>query len=112
MSWTTYCSNGAHGVVNATGTQTALDNLEAAALSENQVACGHAHIVKGDVAMAMGRVVVAKHLEHAVNLDALGLGGHEDDRLLLVGIRVFRVRLSHDNVNGAAGVTGAARPPL
>lgn len=98
--------------MDAAGTQTALDNLEAAALSQDHVANGNSDIVEANVSVAMGRIVVAVDLEHSVNGDAGGVMGHEHNRLLAVRILVVGVRLAHDNVDVAARVASAARPPL
>lgn len=66
----TYSANAAHSVVDAPRSQSALDNLKAPALAEHQVLGRHAHILKGDVTVAVGSVVVAVHLEHPLDGDA------------------------------------------
>ena len=105
-------ADGAHGVVDAAGSKAALDDFEAAALAEDHVGGGHADVVEGDVAVTVRGVVEAVHAQHAVDGDAGGLGGDEDDGLLLVDRGVFGVALAHDDVDLAARVTGTGRPPL
>lgn len=105
-------ANGAHSVVNTSGAQTALDDFEAAALAEDHVGGRDAHVVEGDVAVAVGGIVVAEDGEHAVYGDAGGVVGDEDDGLLLVFVGVIGVGFAEDDVDFAAGVADAGGPPL
>lgn len=105
-------ADGAHGVVDAAGAQAALDDFEAAAFAQDHAGGGDADIVEADVAVAVGGVVVAVDGQHAVDGDAGGVGGDEEDGLLAVGVAVGGVSLAHDQVDGAAGVTGAGGPPF
>lgn len=101
-----------HGVVDPSRAEATLDDLEAAALAEDEVAGRHADILERDVAVAVGRVVVAVDGHHAVDGDAGRVGRHEDDGLLLVGVLVGGIRLAHDDVDVAPGVACAAGPPF
>ena len=81
--------------------------------------CPDTIVVAGIVlAMTEGKPNVHPHpyeahdTEHAVNGDAGGIGGNEDDALLLVGVGVVRVRLAHGNVDLAARVTSTRGPPF
>lgn len=87
-------ADGPHRVVDAAWPETPLDDLEAVALAENEVGGGHPHVGEGDVAVAVGRVVVAEDAEHAVDGDAGDVVRDEDDGLLLVFGGVVRVGLA------------------
>ncbi len=75
----TYRANRSHGVVNSAGAKTALDDLEASSFAEDHIALVHSDIVERDVAMAVRGVVKAHDGKHAVDGDAWGVGGDEDD---------------------------------
>ncbi|KAJ8105271.1 hypothetical protein OPT61_g10280 [Boeremia exigua] len=49
---------------------------------------------------------------HALDLDAGGVGRHDNNRLLLVLVGVVGVRLAQHNVHGAAWVAGTTDPPF
>lgn len=106
------CANGAHRVVDASGAQTALDDFETAAFAQDHAGNGHAHVVKRDVAVAVGGVVVAVHGQHPLDLDTGGVGWHQDHGLLAVGVFVGWVRFAHDQVDRASWVSCARRPPF
>ena len=97
-------ADGAHGVVDTAGTETALDDLEAAAWAEDDVVEWHADVVESDVAVTVWGIVVAEDAEHTVDGDTWGVVWDEHDRLLLVDIRVVGVVLAHDDVDFAAWV--------
>lgn len=99
-------------MVNTARSQSALDNLEPSALAENHVLCRHAHVLKGDVAVAVGGVVVAVDLEHSIDGDSRKAGRDQDDGLLLVRVGVVGIGLAHDDVELASRVASAAGPPL
>ena len=61
--------------------------------------------------MAVRRVVVAEHRQHALDLDPGGVERNEDLRLLLVP-RAARVGLAHDDGDLAARIADARRPPF
>ena len=64
------------------------------------------------MAVAVGGVVVAEDGEHAVDGDARGGVGDEDDGLLLVFVGVVGGGLAEDDVDFAAGVADAGGPPF
>jgi len=105
-------ADAAHGVVDASRSQTPLDDLETTALAKNHVASRHAYVVECDVAVAVGGVVVAEDGEHAVDGDARGVVRHENHGLLPILVRVVGIGLSEDDVDLAAGVANARRPPF
>jgi uncharacterized Zn-binding protein involved in type VI secretion len=105
-------ADAAHGVVDTSWAETALDDLETAARAEDDLGDGDAHVLEGDVRVSVGGVVVTVHGEHAVDGDALGGGGDEDHGLLAVLVLVCGVGLGHDDVYLAARVAGAGRPPF
>ena len=111
-SRTTYTTHGTHGVVNSPGPQPALDDFEPAALTEDHVGRGDADIVEEELAVAVRRVVVPKHRQHALGADPRRVGRDEDDRLPLVHLWVVRRRLAHHHVDLAAQVAGAGGPPF
>ncbi|MNX90551.1 hypothetical protein D3C86_1226060 [compost metagenome] len=61
--------------------------------------------------MAVRRIVIAEHGQEALDRDARGVRRHDDHRLLLVAARIG-IGLAHHDVDLAAGVAGARRPPL
>ena len=94
------------------GTETALDDFESAALSEHHGRGGNTNVLERDVSVTVWCVVVAVDAEHAINGDACSSGGHENDGLLAVFVGVVGRRLAHDDVDLAATVTCAGRPPF
>jgi hypothetical protein len=100
-------ADAAHGVVDAPGTQSPLDDLEALAFAEDHVGGGDAHVGEGDVAVAVGRVVEAHHGQHAVDGYAGGVAADEDDGLLLVFVLIVGVGLAEDDEDLAARVANA-----
>ena len=74
--------------MDAARAEAALRDLEAAAFARDQVVRGNAHVVEGDVAVAVGRVVVAEHREHPGDLHARRVHRHQHHRLALVRRRV------------------------
>lgn len=79
-----------HAVVQATGAETSLDDLEAATPTEDEVRSRHADVLVLDLVVTFRRVVVAKHGHGADELDTRSVARDEDDTLLvvLVGLRV------------------------
>ena len=111
----TYSTDTPHRVMDPPRPQTPLYDFKAAALTEDDVRCRHAHIFKLDVCVAVRSVVVAEHRQHALDGYAGGVGGNKDDGLLAVGawldtlFFIFRGSCpAHDNVELAAGIAGAA----
>src|SRR3546814_9488763 len=86
----------AHAVMDASRSEAALGDLEAAALTEQQVLLGHADVLELDLAVAVRGVVEAHHVQHAQVLDARGVDGHDDHRLLAIGRR-RRVGIAHQD---------------
>jgi hypothetical protein len=93
--------------VNTARSKTTLDDFEAAALTEAHVGGWNTDIVEFDLAVAVGRVVVAHDTEDAADGNAGGIGWDEDDGLLLVLVRVVGGGFCHHNVDLAASVTSA-----
>ena len=56
-------------------------------------------------------MIIAKHREHPLDGDALGVHRHQDLRLLLV-LRRLRIGLAHQDRDLAAGIADARRPPF
>lgn len=98
----TYCSDGSHRVVDSAWAKTALDHLETTSFAEAHVACRYADVFKLDVAVAVGRIVKANDGKHACDGDTWCICRHEDNRLLLVDVRVVGIRLAHDDIDLAA----------
>ena len=80
----TYSADASHSMMNTTGTETALDDLEATTLAQDDVIKWYTDVVEGDVTVAVRCVVVAKDAQHAVDGDSRGICWHQDDALLLV----------------------------
>ena len=92
-------------MVDTTRAKTALNNLEATALTKNDVIQRYANVLERDVTVTVRSVIVAKDTQHTVDGDSGGVGWYEDDTLLLVGAGVVLVRLAHCDVDLAAWVT-------
>ena len=60
----------AHAVMDAARPEAALRDLEAAAFAEQHVLDRHLHILEQDLAVAVRRVVIAEHRQHALDLHA------------------------------------------
>jgi hypothetical protein len=88
-----------------------LGDLEAAALTQQDGRLRHAHVVVDDLGVAVRSIVVAEHVQHLDDLDALGVARHHDHRLLAVGRRIG-VALAHQDDDLAARIAHARRPPL
>ena len=74
----------AHAMMDAAGPEAALGDLEAAALAEQEVADRHAHVLKQHLGVAVRRVVIAEHRQHAHDLHAGRIERNQDLRLLVV----------------------------
>ena len=98
-------------MVDAAGTEAALRNFEAAALTEQNILRRYAHIDEIDLRMAVGRMIVAEHGQLTQPPDAGRVHRHEDHRLLAVKRR-GRVGLTHEYQDFAAWISGAGGPPL
>ena len=85
----------AHAVMDAAGTEAALRDLKAAALAEQDVGGGNAHIVVDDLGVADRRIVVAKHAHVAHDPDARRFLRHQHHRLLQMLAWVVRIGLAH-----------------
>jgi hypothetical protein len=101
-----------HGVVDAARAKTALDDFEATALAKDHIAGRHAHVLKGNMAVAVRCVVEAEDGQHTVDGDTGDVVGHEDDGLLLVFVGVLGVGLTKNDEDLAARVTNARGPPF
>lgn len=108
----TYGTDGPHGVVDTTGSKSALDDLESTALAKDEVADWDADVIEGEVSVSMGSIIVAIYTQHAVDSDALGVGRYENYGLLAIDVFVLRVGLAHHNVNLTPWVTRATGPPF
>jgi hypothetical protein len=100
-------TDAAHGVVNTSWSEAALDDLESLSWSKNDMVEGYADVVEGDVGVSMGSIVESEYGKHAVDGDAWGGGWDEDDGLLEMLVGVAGVALAHDNVDLAAWITSA-----
>src|SRR5690606_15935871 len=101
----------AHAVVDSARPQTPLGNLETPALAQQHVAVRHSHVFKYHLRMAMGSIIITKHRQRADHLDAGGVHGYKDHRVLLMA-RSIRIGQSHEDHDLAARVTGTGGPPL
>ena len=92
-------------MVDAPRPETQLGDLEAAALTEEQVGGRYAGVVKRDVHVTVGGIVVAEHPHGVVDGDSRSVDGDEDLRLAAVGWPVG-AGLDHGDHDLAAGVAG------
>ncbi len=104
-------ADGAHAVMDAARTETALRDLEAAALTEQQIGDGNADILQQHLGVAVRRIVEAEHRQHLLDRDALGVERNQDLRLLLMLGRL-EIGLAHQDRDLAAGIADAGRPPF
>jgi len=86
--------------------ETALRDLETAALAEQDVLRRHPHVSPAAPGVAVRRVVVTEHREHLLDLDAGGVERNQDLRLLRVARRL-RIGLAHQDRDLAAGIADA-----
>ncbi len=103
-------ADGAHAVMDAPWPQPPLRDLKAPALAQDHVRRRHADILETDVEMAVRRVVVAIDLHRPDLGHALRIGRHQDHRMLAV--LVLAAGLHHHDVDGAARIASARRPPF
>ena len=99
-------------MVDSPWAETALDDFEAASFAEDHGRGGDPDVSECDVAVAVRGIVVAIHGEHAVYFDPRGGGGHEEHGLLGVGVGVRGGGFAHYEVDLAAWVASAGRPPF
>lgn len=76
-----------------------LHHLEASTLPENNVLGGNADVIEDQVCMAVWRIIVPIDGKHALDFDTWCIRWHENDRLLLILVRVVRVCLSEDDID-------------
>src|SRR3546814_1514818 len=77
-------------MMDAAGAEATLRDLEAAPFTEQHVGGGDADIVKRDLHVAVGGVVIAVDGKRPLDGDARRVEGHQDHGLLLVLARVRR----------------------
>ena len=94
-------------MMDASGAEPSLGNLEAAAFAEQDVRCRHAHVFEQDLAVPMRCIAVAEDGQRSLDRDARRIGGHEDHRLLTMDIFTIRIGFAHKNEQPAARTTGA-----
>ena len=90
-------------MVNSTGSEPDLGDLESATLAEQHVRRRYPYIVEPQVQVSVGSIVLAEHFHGADLLDAGGVHRHQDLRLALMD-RPFGIGLHHDDHDLAAGV--------
>mmetsp|Transcript_9173 Transcript_9173/g.27540 ORF Transcript_9173/g.27540 Transcript_9173/m.27540 type:complete len:207 (+) Transcript_9173:766-1386(+) len=103
--------NDAHAVVEATGPQSPLSNLETPPPPQQQVALRNLHIAEVDLCMAQGCIIKAEHVQRTHNLHARGIHGHQHHGLLAVG-HSGGVGFAHEDGQPADGGAGPRGPPL
>ena len=84
-----------HAVVNAAGAEATLGDFKAAALAEDDVFLGHAHVFEDHFGVAFRRVHGAEHHHRTFDVNTRGVHRHQNLRLLLVAVGVVRVGLAH-----------------
>ena len=103
----TYSTDASHRMMNPTRSKSALHDFKASSFTKNQIRSRYTHVLKCDMSMSVRSVIVAEYGEHPFERDTRCMGGHQDDRLLPVWIRIVRIGLSHDDVYLTAGIAGA-----
>jgi hypothetical protein len=92
--------------------KSALDDFKSSTPSKNQVAQRNTDVLVDDFAMSFRGVIVTEHFHGTNDLDSGGVSGDNDNALLVVGILVVGIALSHNEVQLGAGVAGTADPPV
>ncbi|MNV19009.1 hypothetical protein D3C71_1098520 [compost metagenome] len=88
-----------------------MSDLEATAFPQQDVGDGHAHVLERHLDVAVGRIVIAQHVQRADDGDALGIGGYQHHALLRMAGCVG-VCLAHGDEHRAARVGRAGDPPF
>src|SRR5690606_40365892 len=101
----------AHAVVDTTGTEAALRDLESSSGTGDDGVERQPDVGEGHLTVAAGLVEEAHGGEHAFDLDTRGVEGHEDHRMSLVLVG-FRNGEAHENEHLAVGSADAGAPPL
>jgi len=102
----------AHAMVDAAGSEPPLGDLEAAALAKDQIRLRHPNVREPDMHMAVRGVVFAIDRQCPHDLDAWRVGGHQDHRMALMLGLVVAAGLDHYDIDLAARVARARRPPF
>lgn len=84
--------------------QPALNDLKPAPLAQHYVRGRDAHVIEGNLAMTVRRIVVPEDRQHTLDPDPRRGGWDEDDRLPLVHFWMIWGGLAHDHVDLAAEV--------
>lgn len=105
-------TNGSHGVVDTSRAETTLDDLETSTLTQHYVLCRHPDVLERQVAMTVGRVIVAIDRHHPFDGDTWSIGRDQNDRLLPVHILVVLVRLTHHDIDLTSGISSTTAPPF
>src|SRR5881394_858200 len=98
--------------MNATRSEAALRDLEAAPFAKQEVLRGHADAVEIELGVSVRRVVVAEHAKHTKETYARRVDGNQDHRLLPVPVGICSVGLAHEDEDLAARIGTAGRPPF
>mmetsp|Transcript_2769 Transcript_2769/g.9346 ORF Transcript_2769/g.9346 Transcript_2769/m.9346 type:complete len:349 (-) Transcript_2769:1118-2164(-) len=104
-----------HAVVNSPWTEPGLRNLKATAVAQNNVLGGHAHVVKGELAVAMGRVLKAERLERPHDREPGSAHGDEHHGVARMPRLALGLQLdgsTHEDADLAVWVARACDPPL
>src|SRR5258706_16435093 len=97
--------------MDAPRAESALRDLEAAALAEEQVRCGHAHILEHDLGMTVRRIVVTEYRQGAEDAHTRCVARDHDHRLPPMPVSVGGVGLAHDDENLAGRAVRARQAP-
>jgi len=108
----TYGSDRSHSMMYPTRAHSSLHDFETSALSEDQARRWNANIFKYQMRMAMRRIIIAKHVHHALDCNAGTTCRDKNHGLLFVWIWVVGICLAQDDVQLAGWITCAANPPF
>jgi hypothetical protein len=89
-----------------------LHHLEAPAFTQDNVLCWNSDVLEDEMGVSMRRVVISIHRQHALHLDAGRICRYDDDRLLLVLVRMIWIRLAQHDVDFAPWISSTADPPF
>ncbi len=101
-----------HSMMDPSGAEAPLDDLETAAFAEDDVRGWYAHVFELDLRMAVRCVIVAIYVKNSFDGHTRGAGRDEDHGLLLVDVLMAGTRLAHRDVYLTSRVAGAATPPF
>ena len=99
-------------VMNASWTETSLNDLESTTLACDNVRDWHLDIRELDLAMSLWCIIISKHRHGSDDLNTWCIRIHNHDRLLSVLTLIVRITFAHDQIDLAAWIASTRDPPF